>query len=156
MDNENQIIEEDKKKNPNCSYSDAYQKSCSLNNEDGKFLCETIRNIERVCPNKKPIVIYSKKTVTNSNSDEMGKDIISTPLIPSIERFLNQKDPFDSYSDPLFKAESFFESLFGLNNDKSSSDDYRNKPRQQHDHFERFTNNEKKPSGRIAGSVEDI
>jgi hypothetical protein len=55
---ESDIIEADKKKHPNCHYSESLQKSCSQTNDD--FLCETVRSVLRLCPNERPVQILNK------------------------------------------------------------------------------------------------
>lgn len=69
------IIRSDKLNYPHCHYSKSVSQSCSYNNRsssgnqahssDGdmmdKFICETVTSISRICPNQRPVTIFSKK-----------------------------------------------------------------------------------------------
>ena len=73
MDNDEDIVRDDQVKNPNCRYSVSFTKSCS--DKDGSFVCESIKNITRLCPNSRPVSIYSKRMKTDSKAeDEFGSD----------------------------------------------------------------------------------
>jgi hypothetical protein len=65
------ILEEDQINHPQCNYSVSKSSKCS--NEDGKIICEVFDSINRLCPNKKPMTIYSNVVKTNEPvSDTFG------------------------------------------------------------------------------------
>jgi len=65
------IIRSDKLNYPHCHYSKSVSQSCSYNNRSSsgnqtqgdmdKFICETVTSISRICPNQRPVTIFSKK-----------------------------------------------------------------------------------------------
>ena len=157
MNDENNIIVEDQIKNPNCTYSSSFSKTCSTNNETGKFMCETIKNIQRICPEKSPITIYSQKSQYDTNSEEM-ENIIPMPSIrmPFFGSIFNDHG---SNTDTIFRPESLFESFFGSNDisrdESTKKKSYQSKPR--HNQFENnLSSPENKLKGSISGSVEDV
>lgn len=89
MDKEDEIIKEDRLQHPNCSYARSLQQSCS--NKNGEFTCETIKKINRMCPNERPVVIFSE------NMSQKGSKDVDIPF-----------DPFD-----LLKDFGFGESTIG-------------------------------------------
>lgn len=60
MESEERIIEADRKLHPNCHYSMSNRSSCS-NNEEGKFVCDSIKQIFRHCSGQRPVSIYTNK-----------------------------------------------------------------------------------------------
>jgi hypothetical protein len=91
MNEENKLsIEEDKAKHPNCHYSESLSKSLSYT--DGKSVSETLRNVQRLCPGKKPVTIFSKK-ITDGNDDS------------------------DDFSMPTFGFSGGFGGMFGQSKD---------------------------------------
>ena len=70
MERDKEIVEEDSQQHPNCSYAVSLQKSCS--NKNGDFTCETIRKINRMCPNKKSVVIFSESETESGKKDISG------------------------------------------------------------------------------------
>lgn len=71
-------IEEDKRAHPNCSYAQTLSKSCS--NANGKFVCDTIKNIQRLCPGQKPVSIVSRSEVGDSQQDDTPGFNIMAPF----------------------------------------------------------------------------
>jgi len=65
-DDDNQVIANDQKKNPDCSYSRSFSKSCSFNSERGGMVCQMIRQVVRQCPGKGAVTILEK---SSSNTD---------------------------------------------------------------------------------------
>jgi hypothetical protein len=60
------FLDEDKKMNPECNYSQTHSKSCRSIN--GESVCEVLRKITRFCPGKRPEDIYSNSTTDESSS----------------------------------------------------------------------------------------
>lgn len=64
------VIQRDKQQYPDCSYSSSMSESCSTQ-EDGKFVCEIIKNLSRLCPGENPVTVLSRKeTVDNPSSSD--------------------------------------------------------------------------------------
>jgi hypothetical protein len=61
MSDINKIIEEDRRKYPNCSYSYSSSRTCnnSLSDDGDNVVCKVVEQITRSCPNTAPLVIYS-------------------------------------------------------------------------------------------------
>jgi hypothetical protein len=78
MDQEDEIVRKDKLQYPNCNYSRALSKSCST--KDGAFVCETVKRVTRLCPNQKPVTVYSNSSTTNSKDDDTGNDGFISPF----------------------------------------------------------------------------
>lgn len=84
------IIRSDKLNYPHCHYSKSVSQSCSYNNRnssnssqtqssDGdmnRFVCETVTSISRICPNQRPVTIFSKKDqCTGSHASPDDSDL---------------------------------------------------------------------------------
>jgi hypothetical protein len=54
------IIEQDRKENPGCSYSRSSSESCSLYGAEGKMICDIAERIHRMCPGRAPVDIHTK------------------------------------------------------------------------------------------------
>eukprot|EP01040_Poterioochromonas_malhamensis_P001163 gene1163-1234_t len=93
---EQEVYQEDSKSHPSCSYSINTRKKCS--DKDGEFVCETLRQLQRVCPQKNPFTIYSQAKQSTSR-DEI--DEIFGPL----QRFESERDrlldPFAFFEESL-------------------------------------------------------
>lgn len=63
------LIREDREQHPNCSYSISNSKTCRT--KDGSLVCEMMKSINRNCPNKRPVNIYS----STSKFDDIDQDI---------------------------------------------------------------------------------
>lgn len=70
MEDRNDVIAKDKESHPDCYYSESSQMKCSNSGEQGGLICETIRNIQRLCPKKKAVTIYSTKEQSRSDESE--------------------------------------------------------------------------------------
>lgn len=68
MESEEDIVREDQLKHPNCHYSISLSRSCG--DKDGSFVCETVKNITRLCPNSRPVSVYSKRSKSDSSADD--------------------------------------------------------------------------------------
>jgi hypothetical protein len=75
---EDEIVRKDKLLYPNCNYSRALSKSCST--KDGAFVCETVKKVTRLCPNQKPVTVYSNSSTTNSKEGDTGQDGFISPF----------------------------------------------------------------------------
>ncbi len=106
---EQEIYQEDSKSHPDCSYSINTRKKCF--DKDGEFVCETLRQLQRVCPQKNPFTIYSQAKQSTSR-DEV--DEIFGPL-----------QRFESERDRLLDPFAFFEeSLRNFSSDLFNSHDF--------------------------------
>jgi len=80
------LIREDREQHPNCSYSISNSKTCRT--KDGSLVCEMMKSINRNCPNKRPVNIYS----STSKFDDIDQDM-SGPTFPGF------RDPFDMFKE---------------------------------------------------------
>jgi hypothetical protein len=164
MDEENKLIDEDKVKNPNCHYSESLSKS--LSNINGKSVSETVRNVQRLCPGKKPVSIISSRTVTDGNdhNDDFSMSKFGFPGFSGM---------FGQSNDSISGIDSFLKD-FGFGSlDQIEGAIIRNQPphrngvivpphhRQQQGATdqqleEMFGNNGDRFRGTIAGPAEDI
>lgn len=62
-----EVITKDRANHPNCNYSISFNETCS--DQNGEFVCESIKNFQRICPGAKPVTVYSKKQQFKGNSD---------------------------------------------------------------------------------------
>lgn len=97
------IIAADKKKYPGCFHSEASQMNCSNSGENGEFICETIRSIQRMCPRQRPVTIFSSKEQSDDVPGGMLGMFGGGGRVAGAEEF-GQSDPF-----------SMLESIFGGN-----------------------------------------
>jgi hypothetical protein len=86
---EEKVYKKDQVANPNCSYSVNNSKVCQ-NDENGRFVCETIRQLQRMCPNKQPVTIYKHSNQSVQPQEAESNDI------PSL------LSPFGGFSSPFF------------------------------------------------------
>lgn len=70
--NEDELIEEDKRNNPNCGYSQSIQKSCQTN-KDNQYLCQTLKRITRNCPGQQGVEIFSNTTTSQDPMNNIPK-----------------------------------------------------------------------------------
>ena len=130
MDGKNRedILQKDALDYPACYHSHSSSKSCS-NNAEGKFVCESLDRVMRVCPNKKPVLVFERKEnglngqelfpfadifgsfgfgAANNKKDRVPKDSFSGNLI---ENFMNeQRKQMDSMRrEAMQKDEQSFE-----------------------------------------------
>jgi hypothetical protein len=92
---EQDILEKDQKANPQCNYSVNMTKTCR--DQNGEFVCETIRHLQRVCPGKKPVTIYNQnKQYSGTDSDR------------SSDSFFPLFGGFKGQDDRGFEHEEFF------------------------------------------------
>ena len=79
MNEEEEIVRKDKLDHPNCGYSISTSKSCST--RDGIFVCETLKKINRMCPNERPVTVYSNKIKTDGKGvDNNDDDLMLSPF----------------------------------------------------------------------------
>ena len=64
---EQQAIARDSEEYPDCYHSTHVKKSCTLQ-EGNKFVCDTMRQIQRMCPGERPTTIFHYNK--NSNSED--------------------------------------------------------------------------------------
>ncbi len=67
---EEEAIRNDKKSNPQCHYSTSTSKSCTLAN--GKFVCDTMRRVDRLCPDQPPHNIFARNSNNKNNNNGQG------------------------------------------------------------------------------------
>ena len=120
-----EIIENDKKQNPKCSYSMSTSESCS--SIDGQFVCDILKQIQRHCPNEKPKVIYSFK---EKKSDEGGhltpdNDIIGFPQSVFNDRSMGPFGGFGGIGE-IFESINPFMREFGLSLPRDSTSENNN------------------------------
>lgn len=72
MESKEDIIAKDKEEHPECFYGESSSMRCSNNDDGGDFICKTIRNIQRMCPRKRPVTIYSSTEQTRPDQTESG------------------------------------------------------------------------------------
>ncbi len=63
-----EAISRDKELHPGCNYSQSMSTECSNKSETGDFICETLHQILRLCPNKRPVTIFSKREETDQSN----------------------------------------------------------------------------------------
>lgn len=80
---EQEIINKDKKTYPHCNYSIDFSRVCSSQN-GSDMVCETARNLQRLCPGKRPATIYTKREKVSG--DDVDSNL--TPSIPNLFRGL--------------------------------------------------------------------
>ena len=78
------IIARDQKEHPNCSYSKSYSKSCSYSSEKGGLVCESARQIFRVCANKAPVQILNTRSKNDSSKEDAQAASSSGPAPESL------------------------------------------------------------------------
>lgn len=126
MDNDEEVIRIDQLKHPECNYSISISKSCF--DKDGSLVCETIKNITRLCPNSRPVNVYSKRSKTDSSVDDeldglpfLGKPMDQFPDLKDIMRQLdrtprsNPRQHEDTYADQEGTSNEFengFQNIF--------------------------------------------
>jgi len=64
---DDEIIAKDKVNHPDCSYSISFNETCS--DKNGQFVCESLKNFQRICPGAKPVTVYSKKQQFTGNPE---------------------------------------------------------------------------------------
>jgi hypothetical protein len=110
MDNsdmsEEEIISRDRQANPGCHYSSSSSHVCSSQN--GSFVCEVLKQIQRNCPGKRPESIFYSKTV-----DDGAKGIPDMPNITAdIEKHFGGlqggMNPFGMFGDLLGRLPDMF------------------------------------------------
>jgi hypothetical protein len=104
MESEEQIIDKDKRANPNCTYSISSSQTCSTSQE-GEFVCESIRKIHRLCPNKAPTIIFKSK------SNELS-DPSSPENVFGAESLLKPDDIFGGLLSRRHLFHQIFDGLF--------------------------------------------
>eukprot|EP00388_Colpodella_angusta_P047217 GDKK01072038.1.p1 GENE.GDKK01072038.1~~GDKK01072038.1.p1 ORF type:complete len:207 (-),score=12.65 GDKK01072038.1:109-693(-) len=89
MDNDDtdKLIREDREEHPNCNYSISNSKTCKT--KDGALVCEMMKSINRNCPNKRPVNIYS----STSKFDDYGDGLNNTSIFPGFQ------DPFGLFKE---------------------------------------------------------
>lgn len=90
---EEEILARDQKDHPNCSYSKSFSKSCSYSSEKGGLVCESARQIFRVCPNKPPVQILSKNDSSTDSQTVSSSDPGSLfDLFKDLQEAINKSD----------------------------------------------------------------
>ncbi|RYG97886.1 hypothetical protein EON65_52190 [archaeon] len=142
-------IENDQKLHPNCGYSMSLNETCS-NNEQGDFVCDAMRSIQRMCPGKRPETIFSKKTQSNGDPHAHSHDM------PFGGRVLDPN--FNFFDQSIFKfAEEIFENFLQANPQQPPSLRRPNVPMiPPHRQQEFGQDRPSKVKGKVVGQVEDI
>ena len=95
---ESLVLEEDKKQNPDCNYSQTRSQTCRSVN--GQTVCDVMARITRLCPGRAPVDIFSKTTTQNSDNSSSSS--------------INEKpfhSPFSGQSGNLHDPFSIFDSI---------------------------------------------
>lgn len=102
---EDEIIAKDRANHPDCNYSISFNETCY--DKNGEFVCDSIKNFQRICPGKKPVTVYSQKQQFKGSPEQhSGGD---DPM-----KFFNFQFPrtpgggADKLMDPFSMAESIF------------------------------------------------
>lgn len=64
---EEEILRKDREAHPGCNYSHSVSKQCS-NDAEGKFVCESVKRIMRICPRKPPTTVFESTTKGSEES----------------------------------------------------------------------------------------
>jgi len=81
---DDEVIAQDQKEHPNCSYSKSYSKSCSYSSEKGGLVCESARQIFRVCATKAPVQILNSRSKNDSSKEDAQAASSSGPAPESL------------------------------------------------------------------------
>ena len=81
------MIEADRKEHPHCSYSTNVSNSCGHDEKKGKFVCDTLKSIQRNCPNEAPVIVFRKE----SKGDDAGMSSIFGGLLDGFVRSSQQQ-----------------------------------------------------------------
>mmetsp|Transcript_27993 Transcript_27993/g.47057 ORF Transcript_27993/g.47057 Transcript_27993/m.47057 type:complete len:191 (+) Transcript_27993:53-625(+) len=90
--NEDETIRKDKESFPNCNHSISSTQSCRMS-EDGKFVCNALKNVYRNCPGERPRMIFS---------DEQKYDTSDPPNFGDVMK------PFGNWNDLVGKPDQRF------------------------------------------------
>lgn len=97
------IVEEDRHKTNNklCGYSVSSSESCSSN--DGKFVCQLIKKVQRSCPGEHPVTIYSRTEKSDGSEADLGDQLkgFGEFEMGDIDPFSMAKNFFDFYKFPV-------------------------------------------------------
>jgi hypothetical protein len=105
---EQEIVQKDQQSNPGCNYSTNMSKTCR--DENGEFVCETIRHLYRVCPGKKSVMIYNQtKQYSGSDTDKSQNQLELPSIFGGSSGMFDRGDSFN----PFDLAEDIF-SRFGF------------------------------------------
>lgn len=83
-DDSDKLIREDRDQHPNCSYSISKSKTCRT--KDGSLVCEMMKTINRNCPDKRSVNIYSSTSKFDDNDQHLSEST-----------FPGFHDPFDLF-----------------------------------------------------------
>ena len=93
---EEEILARDQRDHPTCTYSKSFSKSCSYSSEKGGLVCESARQIFRVCPNKPPFQILNSRKNDSSNEDSQTVSSSGTgslfDLFKDLQEAINKSD----------------------------------------------------------------
>lgn len=71
-----EVVNQDRKSHPGCGYSTNIESTCGTNDE-GKFVCRTMKVIQRNCPGKAPVSVYDKTTKGAGSNISIFGDLFS-------------------------------------------------------------------------------
>jgi hypothetical protein len=91
---EDKVIEADRKEHPHCSYSTNVSNSCGHDEKKGKFVCDTLKSIQRNCPNEAPVIVFRKE----SKGDDAGMSSIFGGLLDGFVRSSQQQQQQQQHS----------------------------------------------------------
>eukprot|EP01038_Epipyxis_sp_PR26KG_P005587 gene5587-7713_t len=172
-EDDRRIIEEDRKRNPNCGYSISSSSTGSTIN--GKYVYETSKILQRMCPGQSPVEIFSKSQKQDhppqsKNTEGGWYDNSNQRSIPQLNEFFeNSVHLADQIMGNLFSGfGGFIDSDFPKQKGGSSISPFPRmgpvpqKPNGNLNDIYSSQNSQKKPSdpfsihGQITGSEEDI
>lgn len=148
---EREIYQRDQKNHPNCGYAVSTTKRCGERN--GELVCETMRQLQRLCAGNNPVTISSEKKQYHGNdSVDDGPDPLKSFM---------KEDGIDRFFDPFSLFEESLKS-FGTEIFRNRSFEHPNYPTSPHqksmpDHFDRGQNRDRGLNGKVVqDSVEEI
>ena len=94
------IMDQDKAKNPSCSYSQTNSSSCRSTN--GQSVCEVLTRITRMCPGQRPVDIYSNSITENTDASSSSTLFGKHHRASDNDFGRHQQDPFAIF-DSLFR-----------------------------------------------------
>lgn len=157
-----QIIEEDSRQHPQCTYSQSLSKSHS--NVNGKFVAEIIKHVQRHCPGERPVDVISSKTVSDNKHQDMDDDFPSLFGFPFGQNRGGGSDGGFGSFDPFSMLEKFMRFPDSNNNSRPPFEfgkPWEGRVAEDDDSYSRGPNKSKFPSnkfkgGVISGPVEEI
>lgn len=158
---EDEIVAKDRASHPDCNYSISFNETCY--DKNGEFVCDSIKNFQRICPGKKPVTVYSQKQqFKGSPEHHSGSD---DPMKVFNFQFPRTPGGTENFMDPFSMAENIFgrfmQDFGGTRPPRFSNDVPPHRAEQGHSPLfgHRGNKQPQKPkvsSGHVVGSEEEI